>query len=515
MNSIDLLLYNGTIYTIDDKNTIFHWAAVRNGRIIDLGYGDGYKKHLPYANEEIDLKKKVVLPGFYDSFVHLVQTGLNMLSVDLSHAQSISEVLSTLHKKTKDASTVEFIRAIGFDELKIKEKRLPTRKELDECCPNHPVWVNRVEYHTSVVNSLMLHLMNLPFNIDGISRDEKGLPNGALTGKANAFLRSHILNSIPNEIRKKGVDMALKNALMKGITSINAMEGGFQFHDKDAEFIYHHQDLFPIDVNLYYQTINIHKVLNMGLKRIGGGIFLDGSFGSRTAALAEPYFDDPSTRGVLYFTQQELNDFILESHRLDLQIGVHAIGSRSIEQIISAYEYAQEKYPSKDIRHRIEHCELPTDDHLQRAKKLNLIFSMQPAYEFFWGGEDGMYQTRLGTRRKMTNPFRKIIEAGLIITGGSDSDVTPMDPLLGIHAAVNHPTPEFSISVYEAIKLFTINGAKAVFEEKIKGSIEIGKYGDMVVLDKDPFFTDTKHLKDIQVLYTIKEGNILFTDQVL
>jgi len=508
---VDLLLYNGTILTIDDGDNVVNWIAAKDGRIIDLGCGSGYEQYVSATSEAVDLKGKTVLPGFYDSHVNLVQTGLNILSLNLSEVRCLDELFSMIRHKASQMPEGETIRAIGFDELKLMEKKIPTRYELDRCAPNNPVWINRVDYHTSIVNSPALHMLNLPFNLDGIIRDGRSLPNGQLTGRASALVRSYMLGRIPEAEIAKGVHMALSTAVENGITSVNAVEGGFTFHDRFAEYMLDNKNSFPIDITLFYQTVNVEKILQKGLKRIGGTIFLDGSFGSRTAALAEPYTDDGSKTGTLYFSQEELNSFVLEAHRNNLQIAVHAIGSRAIEQALTAYESAQSTYPRNDARHRIEHFELPSDEQIRRAGALGLVASVQPAYEHFWGGTGKMYETRLGEiRRKRTNPFNKFIKAGLIVAGGSDSDLTPMDPLLGIHSAVNHPTAEFAISVQDAIRLFTINSAKAVFEEETKGSLEKGKIADMVILDANPYMIDNSVIRDISVVATIKEGNIIF-----
>lgn len=510
MKKIDLLIYNADIVTIDEKVPSASWIAISDSKILDLGQRKGYEKYINESKEVINLKGKTILPGFYDSHVHLVQTGLNLLSLDLSDVKTISELQEKIEEETKQKPEGTLIRGIGYDDLRVKEARMPTRYELDKCAPNHPVWINRVEYHISSINSMALNKLNIPFDLDGIIRDSRGLPDGRLKGKASAYIRNQILNSLSENVRKRGVYKAIDLAIKKGVTTIGALEGGFVFHNKDAEFIIDKGDSFPIDINLFYQTIDVDMVKKKGLKRIGGCIFLDGSFGSRNAALKEGYSDDIENKGRLYFSDEELNEFILDAHRNDLQITVHAIGDRAIDQILNAYEYAFNNSEIKNHRHRIEHFELPSDDHIKRAKKLNLILSMQPSYEYYWGDKDDLYDRRLGERRKNTNPFKKIIENGLIIAGGSDSDVTAINPLLGIHTAVNHPNKDFSISQMQALKLFTINGAYSVFEETKKGSIKKGKLADLVVLDKNPLKVKKNKIKDIKVELTIKEGNIIF-----
>jgi predicted amidohydrolase YtcJ len=511
MEKIDLLLYNGIVLTMDKEDNQLSWIAVRKGRIIDLGDDDRFKDYIDLSLKVINLEGNTVLPGFFDSHVHLVQTGLNSLALDASQMNSVEELIDLIERESKSMADGELIRVVGYDEHKTPKSRMPTRYELDFCCPNNSVWINTIEFHTSVVNSLALHRLNLPFNLEGVVRDEKNLPNGNLVGTASAIVRHEIFKRTSDSTREEGIYKALDEAITKGITTINSMEGGFTFHNKDAELINKIKDSFPIDLVLFYQTLDIDKLVDMELKRVGGCVFVDGSFRSRTAALLEPYYDDKSTKGVLYFTQDELNEFVNNANKNNMQIALHAIGERAIEQVLNSYEYALSLYPRQDHRHRIEHFELATDEQILRAKKLNIILSMQPTYETFWGGENKLYNLRLGPlRSKKTNPFRKIIDKGLIIAGGSDSDVTPMDPILGIHSAVNHPVKESSVSVVEAIKMFTINGAKAVFEEDIKGTIEKGKYADFVILDRNPVSINREKIKDIKVLGTIKEGNLLF-----
>lgn len=511
MNSADMILINGNILTMDDSNSRAEAVAIGDGIITYVGANDGAKEYIGPHTEVIDLKGKTLVPGFIDSHVHLVQTGLNTLGIDLSSAANISQCLSLLKKGIENSPKDTVVWGIGLEEIKLKEKRFPTRYELDAVAPDRPLFVSRIEYHTISVNSYTLHLLNLPFNLDGMIKDSNGLPTGLLCRHASSMARKKLFEMMSGMIQK-GVKKAVNNAISRGITTIVAMEGGFMFHDQHAEHLIDFKSSLPVDIEVFYQTTNVDKVIKKGLKRIGGCIFIDGSFGSRTAALSEPYWDDKQNMGRLYFGQEEIDSFVSSAHKSGLQIAVHAIGDRAIEQILSSYEKVLEQYPAGDHRHRIEHFEIPTSDQINRAARLGLILSMQPAYEYFWGGEGRMYDVRLGPdRRKRTNPLKTLLNKGLTIAGGSDSDVTPMDPLLGIHGAVNHPNPEERISPYEALKMFTINGAKGVFQEDIKGSIEVNKYADLVLLNASPLDVDAENIKEIEVELTIKEGNILFS----
>ena len=509
MSGIDLLLYNGKIYTMDSQNTLVNWVIIKDGIIVETGCGEGYGQYIEDAVEAIDLKGLVVLPGFFDNHVHLAQTGLNLMSLDLNHVEDLNQLLETISCAASKTGKGEIIRGIGFDEMRTPEKRMPNRRELDKCSPNNPVWINRVEYHISSVNTMLLSMLNLPFNLEGILRDEKGLPDGRLIGRANLFVRKYIIENIPNQVKKEAINKAIEQAICRGITTVNSMEGGNFFNESGMKCILENNSIFPIDVKLYYQTTDIRKALEKGIRCIGGDLFLDGSFGSRTAALSEPYEDEILTNGVLYYTQEEVDDFVQQAHEQGLHIALHAIGERAIDQALDAYEKAQRYSLRKDARHRIEHFELATDAQIKRAKALNIIPSMQPAFEFMWGGAGKMYETRLGNRYKRTNRFNKMVQEGLCIAGGSDSDVTEMNPILGIHSAVNHPVEENRIDVLEAIKMFTCNGAYAGFEEGKKGSIQLDKKGDLVILDQDPFSIPKEDIKNIKVMGTIKEGNIL------
>ncbi|MDF2677546.1 MAG: exoenzyme regulatory protein aepA, partial [Bacillota bacterium] len=256
-------------------------------------------------------------------------------------------------------------------------------------------------------------------------------------------------------------------------------------------------------------TTDIAKIKSNGINRIGGDIYIDGSFTSMSAAISFNY-KDTNKNGNLYFSQDEINEFVLECYKNNLDTAFHAVGDRAVEQVLNAHIYAQSILPNKKQRHRIEHVELTSPEQKKKARELGIIFSMQPAFEYYYGGSNGMYANRLNSNYKKTNEFRKIFDEGIIVCGGSDSDLTPIDPILGIHAAVNHPVIENSISVEEAIKMFTINAAYAVREENKKGSIEIGKIADLVILDKDIYKINTKSVITTQVIGTIKNGKFLY-----
>jgi predicted amidohydrolase YtcJ len=253
----------------------------------------------------------------------------------------------------------------------------------------------------------------------------------------------------------------------------------------------------------------LNKVINN--KYLGSHICLanltDGSVEGRTAALYEPYTDDPATLGMLHHSDEELYDFVEKVHKAGCQISLHAESDRAIDQVLWAYEKVLEKYPRKDHRHRIEHFEIATMKQIRRVARLGVALAMQPMFIPVCEGPNlDYYRSLIGERVKRTHIFRSILDEEI---GGSDSPVTRMNPLGGIHALVNHPLEEQRIDIYEAIEVFTINGAKIGFEEDIKGSIEAGKYADLVVLSADPYRIPRGNIEDIQVEMTIVGGKIV------
>lgn len=505
---LDILIINGKCLSMIDKIQ-YDWIAIKNRCILDVGYGDDYKKYMDNADRVIDAKGGTVLPGFIDSHFHVVQAAINLKSLDLSNAKSFRDIGELISEAAK-AAPRKPIRGIRLDEQNLKENKMPDRTILDKYCKDAPVFLNSIEYQKSVLNTYAMLYYKIPFTLDGIDFDENQMPTGIITHHANAILRENVLRGIPNSSRVDAVESLLKNVVKNGITTINAMEGGRLYSDKDAEFIFEYAEQFDADIALFYQTMDIDKVKAMNLKRIGGCFYIDGTFGARTSALSFEYFDSPGNRGGLNFTQEELNEFVLECYTNKLQLALYTIGDRAIEQAINAHEYAMNKTGSAGLRHRLEHVELPNSGHIKRAKELGLIFSMSPTYEYIWGGPKKMYWERLGQNYQLTNPFQEIISEEVVVCGGSDCDVTPADPLLGIHAAVNHPVEKHRIDVYDAIKMFTINGAYAIFQEGKKGTLEVGKLADIAILDCDILSASKDKIKDIKVNTTIKGGEIIY-----
>jgi len=259
----------------------------------------------------------------------------------------------------------------------------------------------------------------------------------------------------------------------------------------------------------YYQTTNVDRAIELGLPRIGGCILLDGDVGPRTAALSEPYIDDPECYGTLYYSQEEIDTFVLEAHRAGLQVAMHAVGDAAVDQALNAYEAALALHPRNDHRHRIEHCEVIREEQIERARRLKVALAIQPPFNHYW--DHTTYYDSIGEERAArVDPVRSLMRPGLLVAGGSDSTVTPLGPLIGVHAAVNHSLPYERITVQQALELYTINAARIGFQEQDRGSIELGKLGDLVVVGTDPFEVDPGKIIETQVEMTAIGGEIVF-----
>jgi len=460
-----------------------------------------------------DLRGATVIPGFFDTHVHLYSTGLNLLlGVDCGAPKSIKELQEVLAQKSAQVGPEDYILGYGFEQAKLSENRYPTAKELSEAVPNKPVIISRRDGHSRALNLMALAKLAITAGEPGADLDDFGQLTGVIRGAANTKVSGLLASRLGNvDLAARAYHSAAQKALEVGLTTVHALVGGWH-GETGVEWLVSNGHTLPLRVVPYEETTDQCKVKGRGLPRIGGCLLIDGSFGSHTAAVYEPYADQPSSNGVLYWEDEPLNKFVLEAHQAGLQISMHAIGDRAVDQLCRAYDAALKIGPRTDHRHRIEHFMLPTPYAMRRAAELGLVLAMQPAFEHFWGGTGGMYEARLGKNRTLkTTPLKTLLSMGCKIAGGSDCYVTPMDPLLGVHAAVNHHNENERISVGEALELFTVNGAYAAFEEDSKGTIKEGYLADMVVLASDPLSSPANQIKDIKVLHTIVGGNFAFS----
>ncbi len=507
MQPADLVLKNGNVVDVIRGTSGVASIAVVGERIAAVGPYDSLAPLTALTTRVVDLTGKTVVPGFIDAHAHLVATGLSLQELDLSEAQTVRDILDLVAAKAKELPEETLLRGWGIQENLLAENRFPTKEELDAVAPRHYVRLMRSDGHSSVVNTKMLRYLGYTAATPDVEV-RGGEPTGVIraTAQANADPLTGKLET--PAMRRAAMRAAAERALQVGLTTVHTLEGSKQRPHEEFLEAMEVAATLPIRTVLWYQTPDIPRVQSTGLPRIGGCIMVDGAPGSWTGALFEPYSDRPDTRGVLYFTDEAIESFVLEAHRLGYQIAMHATCQRAVEQALRAYEKALAAYPRPDHRMRIEHgYGMPTRSQLERMAQHGIIWSTQPAFLHF---RMDMYYRRFGDRWREVHPHRTALDCGVAIAGGSDSFVTPLWPLLGIHCAVNHPVEEQRVGVREALRWFTINAAFAAFEETDKGTIEAGKLADLTVLGRNILLENALTIKDIPVEMTIVGGQIRY-----
>ncbi len=510
--SLDLILAKGNVITLNDQQPRVEAVGVEGERIAIVGSLNEVKKGESKSTQFINLKGKALLPGFIDSHVHLMYTGLSLLGVDLSTVQSIDEVLKKIKERAKITPSGQWILGYLFNEALTREKRFPTKRELDAVSTEHPIYISHYTYHSCAVNTIAFQQLNISINLEGINKDSKGEIIGKIDDPAINEVNNRMNNLIGEKDRLKAAMAAAQKALQVGITTLHAKEE-FQ----NANFILENKDRLPIRIRilLFLQTLkDVDRMINLNFLQKRNCICLisDGAIETHTAALFRPYTDDQTTLGMLYYSDEEIQCFIEKAHRAGFQISVHCESERSIEQALLGYERALRKNPRKNHRHRIEHFELPTFDQIDRVAKTEVALAMQPIFIPICGGDNLEAERKLlGEERvKRYHPYRTILDKGILVSGGSDSPVTQMNPLKGIQAALTHPNKDQRIALDEAIRFYTINGAKIGFEEKEKGTIGKGKLADFVVLSEDPYQVPPKKIGNINIEMTIVGGKVVY-----
>lgn len=503
---MDYILYNGNFISMEGEKARYGAVAVCGDKIVHT-YGD--RDQFPkrcFGAKMIDLAGRTVLPGFIDSNIHMVQSGLLQYCIKIN-AETKEEFLQLLKARALEFEDGELVWCIGYNEETIDVNRW----DLDKVSSSHPIVVSRTEFHKTVVNTTAYNMLQIPRSVSGVIRDEKGMPTGVLRGEASGFARRKLYtNFVSDDLRRKAVRDMEREAFRYGITTVNAMEGGAFFSGRDIDIVDDYAKNSALSILLFPQTMDVARMIEMGLSRIGGNIYLDGSIGSKNAALAGNY-KGCNHNGTLYYSQDDVNQFVLEAHAAGLQIALSCIGPRAIDQALTAFSSAFEAVGAGNHRHRLELFVLPTSDQIENAIALGLILSMRPNYDALWGGSQGMYAANMGSGWQSCNPVGQVIKQGGIVCGGSEYSVTPLNPLTSIRSCLLHSQETQRISLYEAFKTYTVNGAYANFAETSIGQIREGFQADLVVLDEDPFAVSPQDLDSIGITMTMKNGQIVYS----
>jgi len=538
VKAADLVLINGNIVTIDENNPRAEALAVKSDTIVAVGSDEEIKPYIDKKKTKIiDLQGKLTLPGFNDGHVHFIYGGHALMSVSLDRVTSFDEIQRRVQEKIEDKKDGEWISGRGWDQEILPGKKWPTKELIDEVSPNNPVTLSRICGHCTLVNSYILR-------ISGITKDTPDPPGGVIvrdpvTGEPTGILhekaadlikRPQLSYSESHEMDKEAVRLAVKDAARFGVTSVHDLDGKIRVFKElldEGELtvrVYAGVALSSSPEKLQeYQEwkqmlVNNNSMLKFGV--IKG--FIDGSLGSLTALLAEPYKNDPSTSGLMLMTQEELNDIVALYDGENFQVAIHAIGDKGVNVVLNAFEEAINRNGQRDARHRIEHATAILPGDIPRFDGLRVIGSVQPVCGPSYGQTiQSFFEDRMGKERaKFTNIWKTLAQAKARLAFGTDWPVESLNPMEGIYSAVSRKSitdktgqawlQDESLSVMEAIECYTLGSAYATFEEESKGSLKEGKLADIVVLSKDLLTIPEEEILNTTVVYTILGGKIIY-----
>jgi predicted amidohydrolase YtcJ len=529
--TIDLLLTNATVLTMDQAQPTASAVAISGDRIAWVGDVDEARTHLSNVARTLDLAGATVIPGFNDAHHHLLLLGHWLSHIDCSYptVRSIADILAAVGARAQATPEGDWVEGRGYDDNKLAERRHLTRWDLDTVVPNHPVSIRNASGHMCVVNSRALAL-------SGITRDtappfggtihldpDSGEPSGLLQEQAQKLVP---LPFIPSDkgILRRCLDTASRAYLAAGVTS--SQEAGIFTTPEFAVY----QEAWaagelPLRTYLMIRTNFLDALEQLGIAtgfgddrlRVGSlKVMSDGSLIGRTAAVSEPFLDDPDPNnlGLAMMPEDELHETIWRGHRAGWQVAIHAIGDRGIETCLDGFARALIRQPRRDHRHRLEHCGILRPDLIQRIKDLGVIPVGQPPFILEFG--DGFLRHLGRDRCQLTYALKTVLDAGIPLAASSDSPVSSYQPLLGIKAAVTERTaagtdfaPAEAIAVEDAIALYTRAGAYASFDERRKGTITPGKLADLAVLGADLRSVPPNEIDRIPILATISGGRLV------
>jgi predicted amidohydrolase YtcJ len=536
LESKEKVFYGGTIISINPKHPIVNAVGISDGKIIAVGDLEDVKSQMKEKYELIDLKGSTLLPGFYDSHMHPITFIFFLLNPDLSNIRSIEELQTYLKAISKEKKHDELLIGFNLSEENFEIPILPTRWDLDVACPDTPVFVLRYDGHIGIANSKALELAGIDENTEvpeggEIRRNNKGELTGIISEKALNLILSKITFPSTKQVNE-AAEKAFKMLAQKGLTSIH----GIVSIDKSGEFGEASAIEFSLLKSIYNKILqNIYIMINTEkpkkLERLRKPplhddqrdakfkinclkLFMDGSFGAKTACMYEPFTDEPEMCGFCVIEEEEIYEKMKYAHNKGYQICIHAIGDKANRIVVDLYKRLLKEFPRKNHRHRIEHASILTADVIKDMNEYGIIASCQPP---FINSEYNWLEKRLGKERcKHTYPMKSIIDGGVVLISGSDCPIEDPSPILGLHALVtrNGFVPEECLTMEEALKTYTINAAYAAFEEDMKGSIEVGKLADFVILDKNPLEVKKDQIRTIQVLETIIRGKTVYKKEL-
>jgi predicted amidohydrolase YtcJ len=532
---VDLVVY-GRVWTGDSVRPWAEAVAVAEDTIVAVG-DSGVVARLVGDNTRVLSAgpRGMVTPGFFDGHLHLIDGGLQLASVNLRPAVTPADFIARLAAFAAEKKPGEWIVGGEWDHERWPDAPLPRREWIDSVTPRNPVFVYRLDGHMALANTAALRSAN-------IGRAVRDVPGGVIvrdgrTGEPTGILKDEAMNLVYAAMPAASdaqLDAALRRAMQhagsRGVTSVSQVasptsapwaELGSYLRAKDAGAL-------TVRVAVYFPLQDWKRVADT-IASIGrgddhlwiGGVkgYVDGSLGSRTALFYEPYDDDPTTHGVLVTPEDSLRRWIGAADSVGLQVVVHAIGERANGLLLDIFDSVAQAHGSRDRRFRIEHAQHLRRQDIDRIARAGVIASMQP----YHAADDGRWaQKRIGAERiKTTYAFRSLLDRGAHLAFGSDWTVAPMDPLLGIHAAVTRRTldgknpggwiPEEKITVEEALRAYTVGDAYGVFAERDRGKLAPGFKADLVLLDQDLTRIPPETIENVKVQATVMNGRVVYS----
>lgn len=527
----DLLIVNGSVHTMDSNRPTAEAVAILGNRIVALGSSADIRSVAGPNTRIIDAHGNTVIPGFNDAHVHFLEGGFSLASVDLRDAKSPEEMARRLDEFAKKTPKGRWILGGQWDHEKWPGAPLPTRQMIDAATPDNPVFVNRLDGHMALANSLALKLARVTRETKDpagglVVRDAAGEPTGVLKDAAESLVEKAIP---PKSFEEKRIaaQAATDHAAQLGVTSVTDMSAGedvglYQYMAEHGEL---KTRIYAIRSIVSWEALaktGVRAAFGSDLLRIGGlKGFADGSLGSTTAFFFEPYNDSPNTRGLL-FDQMLPEGIMLKrvegADQAGLQVMIHAIGDEANLRILDIYKEAVKKDGPRDRRFRIEHAQHLRASEIPRFGAQQVVASMQPYHQ----ADDGRWcEKRIGKERsKGTYAFRTLLDTGAKLAFGSDWPVATLNPLESIKAAVTRQTldgkhpegwfPEQKITLDEAIHAFTVGSAYAEFADGVKGTLAVGKLADAVVLDRDIYKIPPAEIEHARVVLTLMDGRVFY-----
>jgi hypothetical protein len=532
-SQVKVIFVDGSVITVDKDDRVCEAVAVDGNHIVGVGSSQEMKAFAGPETLIVDLKGRSLLPGFVDAHCHAGIYGTVKFQIPCGSkdVQSIEDVKRVVALRAASTSPGGWILGRGYNHLALKERRHPTRWDLDEVAPDHKVFLTRTCGHIAVANSRVLE----EFRIDRhtpdpeggrIERDSHGEPNGVLYEQAMLQIRMRTLPSA-NDL-EKGIRLMNRDFLSLGITSVHDASG---MNPEEIRTFQKGVNEGWIQVRLYLMfrssgpsnqlgEIYLQSGLLTGLGneklRLGPyKLMLDGAGSGGSAAMRDPYPHTPSDYGILYMNQDELNQKVLKAHEAGYQVAIHAIGDRAIEMALLSIERALKKHPRMNHRHRIEHCGFLDESLANKIRELDIVPVLGVPFLYELGDTyiDVYGQDRLNT----IYPLNSLLKKGIKTPLSSDAPVIEPNPMHGIYAAVTHKTKTGKmvalnqrVSIMQALRAYTLSGAYASFEEDIKGSIEVGKLADLIVLSQNILECPPEEILNTSVDLTMADGVVVY-----